>query len=74
MLGCAAAARRPAHRAWARCTIVVALVMLVTAGSYAAGNDGFSDLMLFIGSIGLLPLWLIWTANTGGSQPEPGVI
>jgi hypothetical protein len=30
--------------------------------------------MLFIGSIGLLPLWLIWTANTGGSQPEPGVI
>lgn len=74
MLGFAAAARRPAHRAWARCTIVVALVMLVTAGSYAAGNDGFSDLMLFIGSIGLLPLWLIWTANTGGSQPEPGVI
>ena len=37
--------------------------MLVTAGSYAAGNDGFSDLMLFIGSIGLLPLWLIWTGR-----------
>jgi hypothetical protein len=63
MLGLAAAAPRPAHRAWARGTIVVALAVLVTAGSYAAGDDGFTDLMLLIGSAALLPLWLIWTGR-----------
>jgi hypothetical protein len=63
MLGLAAAAPGPAHRAWARGTIVVALAVLVTAGSYAAGDDGFTDLMLLIGSAALLPLWLIWTGR-----------
>jgi hypothetical protein len=63
MLGFAAAARRPAHRAWASITVVVALVALVTAASYAAGNGGFSDLMLLIGGAVLLPLWLIWTGR-----------
>jgi hypothetical protein len=63
MLGFAAAARRSVHRAWASVTIVVALVALVTAASYAAGSGGFSDLMLFIGGVVLLPLWLIWTGR-----------
>ena len=63
MLGFASAARRLGHRAWAGCTIVVALALLVTAGSYAAGNDGFSDLMLLVGGAGLLPLWLIWSGK-----------
>ena len=63
MLGFAAAARRPPRRAWARGTIVIALVTLVTAGSYAAGHDGFSELMLLIAGAGLLPLWLIWTGR-----------
>jgi hypothetical protein len=63
MLGFAAAARRPAHRTWARITIAVALVTLVTAASYAVGNGGFSDLMLFISGAVLLPLWLIWTGR-----------
>ncbi len=30
--------------------------------------------MVFIDGLVLLPLWLIWTANTGGSLPEPAVI
>jgi hypothetical protein len=63
MLGLAAAAPRPARRAWARGTVVVALAVLVTAGSYAAGNDSFTDLMLLIGGAALLPLWLIWTGR-----------
>jgi hypothetical protein len=63
MLGLAAAAPRPARRAWARGTIVVALAVLVTAGSYAAGDDSFTDLMLLIGGAALLPLWLIWTGR-----------
>ena len=63
MLGFAMAARRTAHRTWARVTLAVALVTLVTAASYAAGNGGFSDLMLFVSGAVLLPLWLIWTGR-----------
>jgi hypothetical protein len=63
MLGFASAAPRPGHRAWAGGTIVAALVLLVTAASYATGRDGFSDLMLLIGGAGVLPLWLIWTGR-----------
>ena len=63
MLGFAVAARRPAHRTWAGVTIAAALVTLVTAASYAAGNGGFSDLMLFISGAVLLPLWLIATGR-----------
>lgn len=70
MLGLAVAARRLRHRAWAGYTTVIALVMLVTAGSYAVGNDNFSDLTLFIDGLVLLPLWLIWTGRNGGSPQE----
>jgi hypothetical protein len=65
----AAAGERPGHRAWAGYTVVIALVMLVTAGSYAAGNGGLSDLMLLAGGVVLLPLWLIWTGRIG-SDPD----
>ena len=70
----AAAGERPGHRAWAGCTIVVALAMLVTAGSYAAANGSLSDVMLLADGAVLVPLWLIWTGHTGGFQAErPGV-
>jgi hypothetical protein len=57
---------RQEHRAWAGYTVVVALVMLVTAGSYAIGDDSFSDLMLFIAGVAVLPLWLIGTSLASG--------
>jgi hypothetical protein len=65
----AAARQRPGHRAWAGFTVLIALVMLVTAGSYAAGDGGLSDLMLLAGGAVLLPLWLIWT---GAVMPAAG--
>ncbi len=42
MFALASAASRSGHRAWAGYTVLVALALLVTAGSYAAGNDDFS--------------------------------
>jgi hypothetical protein len=66
----AALQQRPGHRAWAGYTIVIALAMLVTAGAYAAGVGGLSDLMLFADGVVLVPLWLIWTGRAGGFQPE----
>ena len=68
MLAFAAATQRPGHRAWGSYTAVVALVMLVTAGSYAAGNDSLSDLMLFAGGLVLLPVWLIWAGRIGAIE------
>ncbi|HEV8279523.1 MAG TPA: hypothetical protein VGQ26_28050 [Streptosporangiaceae bacterium] len=70
----AALQQRPGHRAWAGYTIVIALAMLVTAGSYAAANGSLSDVMLFADSAVLVPVWLIWAGRTGGFQAErPGV-
>lgn len=68
MLAFAAATQRPGHRAWVSYTAVVALVMLVTAGSYAAGNDSLSDLMLFAAGVVLLPVRLIWAGRLGGIE------
>jgi hypothetical protein len=70
MLAFAAAAERPRHRAWAGYTAVIALVLLVTAGSYAAGDGNLEDLLLFAGGVVLLPVWLIWTGRTGGFHQE----
>jgi hypothetical protein len=70
----AALQQRPGHRAWAGYTIVIALAMLVTAGSYAAANGSLSDVMLFADGAVLVPVWLIWAGRTGGFQAErPGV-
>jgi len=69
--GAAAAAQRPRHRAWAVGTFVLALVMLATAGSYGAGHDSLSDLMLFAIGVAVLPAWLIWTGRIDGTVDAP---
>ena len=59
---------------WAVGAVVIALVMLVTAGSYGAGNDNLSDLMLFAAGLAVSPAWLIWTSRidrTGDAPPDP---
>jgi hypothetical protein len=69
MLALAAAAARehPGRRAWARYTALVALTLLVLAGSYAAGSGNLTDLMLIADGVVLLPVWLIWTGHIGGT-------
>jgi hypothetical protein len=67
----AAAVQHPRHRAWAAGTVVIALAMLATAGSYGAGNDNLSDLMLFATGVAVLPAWLIWTCRIGGTGDAP---
>ena len=70
----AAALQRPRHHAWAAGTVVTALVLLATAGSYGAGNDNLSDLMLFAAGLAVLPARLIWTGRidgTGDAPPDP---
>ncbi len=71
MLALAAAIPRPGHRAQLGCTIGTALVMLITAASYASGSDNFSDLMLFISGLLALPLWLIGTGRIGSFRTNP---
>ena len=72
MLALAAAAQRQRHRGWSAYTVGTALMMLVTAGAYAAGNDNFLDLMLIADGGVLLPVWLIWASHIGGTgQPSP---
>ena len=70
----AAAVQRSWRRAWVSGTVVLALVILVTAGSYGAGNDNLSDLLLFAAGVAVLPAWLIWTgrvSGTGDAFPDP---
>ncbi len=74
MLAFAAAAQLPWRRAWVSGAVVIALVMLATAGSYGAGNHNLSDLMLFATGVAVLPAWLIWTgriSGTGDAPPDP---
>ena len=66
--------RPPWHHARAAGTVVIALVMLVTAGSYGAGHDNPSDLMLFAAGLAVPPAWLTWTSRidgTGDAPPDP---
>jgi hypothetical protein len=69
----AAALQRPRHHAWAAGTVVTALVLLATAGSYGAGNDNVSDLMLFATGVAVLPAWLTGPATSAkpATTPEP---
>lgn len=71
MLALAAASNRSARRAWLVCPVVTGFASLLTAAAYGTGNDNFSDLMLFISGIVILPAWLIWTGRVGGVQQEP---
>jgi hypothetical protein len=70
MLGFAqvAASARPGHRGWAGFTLLIALLMLVTAGSYATGNGDLTDLLLLTGGAVLLPAWLVWTGVIGRAE------
>ena len=51
--------------------VVTALVLLATAGSYGAGNDHVSGLMLFATGVAVLPAWLIWTAASAKPATHP---
>jgi hypothetical protein len=46
--------------------------MLVIAGSYGAGNDNLSDLMLFAAGLAVPPAWLIWTSRIDEPATHPG--
>lgn len=68
----AVAARQNAgRRAWAGYTIVVAVMLLVLAWSYATGNSDLSELLLFAAGVAPLPLWLIWTSRIGQIERQP---
>ena len=69
----AAAQTRPQHRAWAGYAVLMAALMLVIAGSYAAGNGDLTDLMLLAGGVVLLPVWLVWTGRIGETEQAPPV-
>lgn len=56
------------HRAWAGYTTVTALTLVVLAGSYAAGNDTLTDLMLIADGVVLLPGWLVWSGHIAGIE------
>jgi hypothetical protein len=49
--------------AWSRFTGLVGLVLLATAGAYAAHAFDIVDLLLVVGGVLLLPPWLVWTGR-----------
>jgi hypothetical protein len=57
-VGMQARSRGPA---WSRYTFAVGLVLLATAGAYAAQSFDLVDVLLVAGGAVLLPLWLFWT-------------
>jgi hypothetical protein len=51
----------------------LALLMLALAWSYAAADDGLTNLLLLAGGAVLLPCWLLWTsARTRAARPSDG--
>ena len=54
---------RSRARAWSRYTLTVGLVLLATAGAYAAQSFDLVDLLLVTGGTVLLPSWLVWTGR-----------
>ncbi len=68
----AAVQARLMHRAWAGYTAVLAALMFITAGSYAAHNSNLTDVLLLVGGLVLVPGWLIWTGRASGAgRPVP---
>ena len=61
----------PWHHVRAAGAVVIALVMLVTAGSYGAGNHNLSQLMLFAAGLAVPPAWLIWASRIDGTGRTP---
>jgi hypothetical protein len=70
MLAFAAAQQRPRRHAWTAGTVVIAFMLLAAAGSYGAGNDNLSDLMLFATGLAVLPARLIWTSRISGTRDD----
>jgi hypothetical protein len=52
---------RSRGRAWSRCTLAVGLMLLATAGAYAAQSFDLVDVLLIASGAVLLPLWFAWT-------------
>jgi len=69
LLALAWAAAQAGHRAWVTGTTATGLVLLVTAGSYAAGAGELTELLLVAGGVVLLPGWLAWTGHAAGQAP-----
>ena len=63
MLAFAWLAVRAGRRAWAGWTLLLGLMCLVTAWSYAAGNGDVTDLMLLADGVAVTPLWMVWTSR-----------
>src|SRR6266567_157927 len=63
MLAFAWLAVRAGRRAWAGWTLLIGLMCLVTAWSYAAGNGDVTDLMLLADGVAVTPLWMVWTSR-----------
>jgi hypothetical protein len=63
------AGQRPAASVWAGYTAVVGLLLLVTAGAYAADNGDLADLLLFADGVAALPVWLVWTGRYWRAAP-----
>jgi len=61
---------RSQRPAWSRYTVAVGLVLLATAGAYAAQSFDLVDLLLVAGGAVLLPFWLVWTGRLlrGGEE------
>jgi hypothetical protein len=63
MLALACVGARAQRPAWSRYTLAVGLVLLATAGAYAAQSFDLVDVLLVAGGAVLLPLWLFWTGR-----------
>jgi hypothetical protein len=79
MAGLAAAARRGGTaRGWATFTGLVAAVMLLVAGAFAADAGDLATWAQAVGGLLLLPAWLVWTVRPrpvtpdGPGDPAPG--
>jgi hypothetical protein len=66
------AGQRAAAGVWAGYTAVVGVLLLVTAGAYAAGNGDLADLLLFADGVAALPVWLVWTGRCWRAEPTAG--
>lgn len=48
--------------AWGRYSIVVGVLMVGTAGSYAIDNGDLTNVLLLVGGVAL-PVWLVWSGR-----------
>jgi hypothetical protein len=72
-LACVGMRDRSRGPAWSRYTLAVGLVLLATAGAYAAQSFDLVDVLLVAGGAVLLPLWLVWTGRLLRAAEEPPI-